>query len=80
MSLKAMYNQIADNYATADRFGAVSESHRIAIQQIQKSHLGIKPHYKVLDLGVGDGAFLQKLHHIMPQAEFSGIDVSSQNS
>jgi ubiquinone/menaquinone biosynthesis C-methylase UbiE len=78
MSLKAMYNQIADNYATANRFGAISESHLIAIEQIKKFYLGLKPQYKVLDLGVGNGAFLQKLHHLMPQAEFTGIDVSSE--
>lgn len=78
MSLKAMYNQIAENYATANRFGAISESHRVAIEQIKKSHLGLKPHYKVLDLGVGNGAFLQKLQQVMPQADFTGIDVSSE--
>ncbi|MCL9683586.1 class I SAM-dependent methyltransferase [Legionella maioricensis] len=78
MSLKAMYNQIAENYATANRFGAISESHFVAIEQMKKFYLGIKPHYKVLDLGVGDGAFLQKLHHVMPKADFTGIDVSSE--
>lgn len=78
MSLKAMYNQIADNYATANRFGAISESHRVAIEQMKKAHLGHKPHYKVLDFGVGDGAFLQKLYQMMPAAEFTGIDVSSE--
>jgi len=78
MSLKAMYNQIAENYATANRFGAISESHRIAIEQMKKFHLGLKPHYKILDLGVGDGSFLRKLSDIMPQAELTGIDVSSE--
>jgi len=73
-----MYNQIADNYATANRFGAISESHYFAIEQMKKYHLGIIPHYKVLDLGVGDGAFLQKLEQVMPTAEFTGIDVSSE--
>ncbi|KTD30722.1 small-molecule methyltransferase IraA [Legionella moravica] len=78
MSLKAMYNQIAENYATANRFGAISESHHVAIEQMRKFHLGVKPNYKVLDLGVGDGAFLRKLQSIMPSAEFTGIDVSSE--
>ena len=73
-----MYNQIAETYATANRFGAISESHIVAIEQMRRLHLGMKPNYKVLDLGVGDGAFLQKLHAVMPQAEFSGIDVSSE--
>jgi ubiquinone/menaquinone biosynthesis C-methylase UbiE len=78
MSLKAMYNQIAENYATANRFGAISKSHHIAIEQMKTFYLGLKPHYKVLDFGVGNGAFLQKLHQIMPLAEFTGIDVSSE--
>lgn len=78
MSLKAMYNEIAENYDTANRFGAISKSHQIAIEQMQKFYLGMKPNYKVLDLGVGDGAFLKKLQHAMPLAEFTGIDVSSE--
>jgi SAM-dependent methyltransferase len=78
MSLKAMYNKIAENYANANRFGSISESHAIAISQMKECCLGLQPHYKVLDLGVGDGAFLQKLYHWIPEAEFTGIDVSSE--
>lgn len=73
-----MYNQIAENYAPANRFGAISESHIAAIEQMKRFHLGMKPHFKVLDLGVGNGAFLQKLRNVMPQAQFTGIDVSSE--
>ena len=76
MSLKAMYNHIADNYDSADRFGSISESHGVAIEQIKKFQLGIKPQYKVLDLGVGNGDFLLKLKEHMPYANFTGIDVS----
>ncbi|MBI2786937.1 MAG: class I SAM-dependent methyltransferase [Legionella longbeachae] len=78
MSLRAMYNNIAENHATANRFGAISKSHQIAIEQMKHFYLGMKPYYKVLDLGVGDGSFLQKLQQLMPQAEFTGIDVSSE--
>ncbi|MFI4962392.1 MAG: class I SAM-dependent methyltransferase [Legionellales bacterium] len=78
MSLKAMYNKIADTYSTANSFGAISESHHIAIEQMKAFHLGLKPHFKVLDLGVGDGAFLKQLHQLMPNADFTGIDVSSE--
>lgn len=78
MSLKAMYNNLAENYATANRFGAITQSHQIAIEQMQKFYLGKKPHYKVLNLGVGDGAFLKKLQHTIPLAEFTGIDVSTE--
>lgn len=78
MSLTAMYNHIAGHYATANRFGSISVSHECAINQIVRAHLGSKPHYKVLDLGVGDGAFLQKLQAHIPQSKFTGIDVSAE--
>jgi SAM-dependent methyltransferase len=78
MSLKAMYNNIASNYAIADRFGSISESHQCAIAQIKRAHLGLRPKYKVLDLGVGNGTFLQLLQGEMPQADFTGIDISSE--
>lgn len=76
MSLKAMCSEVADNYATANRFGSISESHKCAIAQIKRANLGLKPHYKVLDLGVGNGSFLQQLKDNMPLADFTGIDVS----
>lgn len=78
MSLKAMYNEIAGNYATADRFGSISDSHKVAIAQIKQEHLGLRPHYKVLDFGVGNGAFLEKLKPVMPEADFTGIDISTE--
>ncbi len=76
MSLKAMYNKIADNYATADRFGSITMSQQEAIAQIKRAHLGLRPHYKVLDFGVGNGDFLEKLTPYMPEADFTGIDIS----
>lgn len=73
-----MYSSFADQYATANQFGSISESQNCAIAQIKQAHLGLRPHYKVLDLGVGNGAFLQKLKPHMPQADFTGIDVSKE--
>ena len=78
MTLKAMYNTLASQYATADCFGSISDSHKCAIAQIKRANLGCRSHYKVLDFGVGDGAFLKKLDQQMSQAEFTGIDVSSE--
>lgn len=78
MTLKAMYNTIASQYATADCFGSITDSHKSAIEQITRAHLGMRPNYKVLDFGVGDGAFLKKLVNQMPTAEFTGIDVSGE--
>nr|WP_237759052.1 class I SAM-dependent methyltransferase [Legionella birminghamensis] len=73
-----MYNQVSGHYATADRFGSISRSHHEAIEQIKKAHLGTRPNYKVLDLGVGNGGFLNHLKQYMPEADFTGIDVSSE--
>lgn len=78
MSLKTIYNELASQYGTADRFGSISESHRVAIDQIKQQHLGLRNGYKVLDFGVGDGAFLSKLQNIMPGASFTGIDISNE--
>ncbi len=78
MPLKAMYNSIVAPRNTADSFGSISESHQCAIEQIKHVHLGLRAHYKVLDFGVADGSFLKKLQPHMPQAEFTGIDVSSE--
>ncbi|MCA0402995.1 MAG: class I SAM-dependent methyltransferase [Proteobacteria bacterium] len=78
MSLKAMYNEADDHYAIADRFGSISKSHDAAIAEIKKENLGKRPHYKVLDLGVGNGAFLEKLKPYMPLADFTGIDISKK--
>jgi ubiquinone/menaquinone biosynthesis C-methylase UbiE len=75
MTLKAMYNTKANKDATANQFGSISQSHQCAIEQIKEAHLGMQPHFKVLDLGVGNGAFLQELQSFMPLADFTGIDV-----
>jgi len=73
-----MYNELASRYATADRFGSISDSHNVAIEQIEREQLGKRPGYKVLDFGVGNGTFLEKLRHYMPEADFTGIDISTE--
>lgn len=78
MTFKAMYNSVAGQCITANQFGSISESHACAIAQIKQAHLGQRPHYKVLDLGVADGSFIQQLRQQMPLAEFTGIDVSKE--
>lgn len=77
-----MSNVAQDNFfqddRIADQFGAMTESHRVAIEQIQHTYLGQRPHCKVLDLSVREGAFLKKLHDLLPLAEFTGVDTSSE--
>lgn len=78
MALKAMYDTLANQYATADCFGSISESHQCAIDQIHRAHIEERSHIDILDFGVGDGAFLRKLHQFMPQATYTGIDISGE--
>ena len=78
MSVKAIYNTIASQYANADCFGSITKSHSCATNQIKNSHIGEIPLAKILDLGVGDGSFLRKLMGLYPTAELTGIDVSGE--
>lgn len=78
MPFQAMYGKVAGQYTTANQFGSISKSHECAIEQIRKVKLGQETPYKVLDFGVGNGSFLQKLRHLMPDASFTGIDVSRE--
>lgn len=78
MSLKAMYNKIADQYETADRFGSISTSHNIALQQLKSELLDFNLTHQrhIVDLGVGNGSFLNKTQTLFPHAKFTGIDIS----
>jgi ubiquinone/menaquinone biosynthesis C-methylase UbiE len=79
MSLKKRYNQVADQYDRADQFGSITESHRFAIEQIERVLLDKHEDYHILDMGVGDGAFLEKLKkRAVPNATFIGVDVSGE--
>ena len=78
MPAKAIYDTIASQYATADCFGSITESHNSAINQIKQSTIGHKPRIKILDLGVGDGAFMRQTRQLFPMAELTGIDVSTE--
>ena len=78
MTIKAIYNDLAAGYDSADQFGAIHKSHHVALEQIARLDLAKRSHCKVLDLGVGDGAFLLRLKNQLPHAEFTGLDVSSE--
>lgn len=78
MTFKGMYNNVASNYKTADQFGSVSKSHEVAIEQIHRCISDPRPHFKILDLGVGNGLFLSKLKEYLPLAEYTGIDISAR--
>lgn len=77
MFVKAIYNTVASHYDKADHFGGISLSHKCAIQQLI-DNIKVENNFKILDLGVGDGAFLAKLKKIAPTAEFTGIDLSRE--
>lgn len=78
LSLKAVYNSIAKRYDIADQFGSISKSHAIAIQQIETVMKGHHLPIKVLDMGIGNGAFLHKLLPVLKQANLTGIDISPE--
>ncbi len=76
MPQKAMYNEAQDHHAVANKFGSISKSNQCAIGQIAKTCRHKANHFKVLDLGVGNGTFLKALETAFPNASFTGIDVS----
>lgn len=78
MTLKTMYNNLAGQYGMADQFGSITKSHHAAIEQIKHVLPKTASDYRILDLGVGDGAFLKKLDELMPEAELTGVDVSGE--
>lgn len=78
MPVKAIYDVIANHYSSADCFGSITKSHSSAIQQIKASQICNTSGAKILDLGVGDGAFLRKIRPLFPHSELTGIDVSPE--
>lgn len=78
MVLKDMYNSLAGQYDLADQFGAITKSHHAAIDQIHRLVPKHHSDFRVLDLGVGDGAFLKKLKPSLPDAYYTGVDVSAE--
>lgn len=76
MSLKTIYDKIAHQYATANLFGAITESHACAIKQILASGINKHDNMHVLDLGVGDAAFLKKISVFLSQGIYTGVDIS----
>lgn len=54
------YDELAASYNMADNFGSISLSHEAAIEQIQQKQIGhANTQLRVLDMGVGDAAFLK---------------------
>lgn len=81
MSLIASYydNISKHYYNTADQFGVLSQSCHTAAQQVLQCDLLTHPHHlRILDLGVGDGAFLKLMKQYLPSSELTGIDVSKE--
>ncbi len=78
MTLKSIYNDLAEQYDLANQFGAITKSHEAAIAQVSKHVPVSRKNLRVLDLGVGDGGFLKKLHDVLPDATLTGVDVSEE--
>ena len=69
---------IAGHYDAADRFGSISQSHDAAIFQIKDIPFEDRQTPRILDLGVGNAAFLEKLKIHVSNADFTGIDISGK--
>jgi hypothetical protein len=76
MAVKSMYDSLANQYSIADSFGAISESHKCALNQICKALPNAR--YNALDLNIGDGLFLQKLQQQSKQITGTGIDITKE--
>lgn len=78
MALKDVYNDIAAQYETADRFGALTQSHASAFSQLAQIPRVELLQGRILDLGIGSGRFLHTLFQEFPKASYAGIDISSE--
>jgi ubiquinone/menaquinone biosynthesis C-methylase UbiE len=76
MELSKHYNEIADNYAIADKFGAISQSHDVAIKQLATFIPPSQTSINICDLGIGTGHFLEKIQAIYSNSVLTGIDIS----
>ncbi len=72
-----LYNSIADNYSKVDYFHIISSAIDTAIKQIQDAHLLEQQHLRIIDLGAGDGKFLEALRALSPQAQLIALDASA---
>lgn len=75
LALKKLYNAVAIHYEVADSFGAISQSHASALAQLCQIPLPSGGH--ILDMGVGDGRFLQSLPQYFSNMHYTGLDISS---
>lgn len=77
MNAKDLYDKvISENYAQ-DCFQLLNQSRAIAISQIQRNIVNLKP-VNILDLALGTGEALLVLQKLFPQANFLGIDISQE--
>ena len=78
-STASKYDSVAEHYNVADCFGSLKKSHDCALEQLKREQIGQnRQQFKILDLGVGDGAFLKSVKRLIPQAELTGIDLSKE--
>ena len=89
--LAKLYDEIAKDYAIADKFGSLSLARDIAIAQIKLNLLDEsstenfamqgKEDVSVVDFGVGDGTFLHRLNPVISphfcNINFVGLDISA---
>ena len=81
-SMSAManiYNHVSEIYENADPFSIKDSSHNLARSQIRSFFTDSSCSPKqLIDLGVGAGEFLEKIHTLYPETCFAGIDISAE--
>jgi ubiquinone/menaquinone biosynthesis C-methylase UbiE len=76
MNIGEIYDLNVATHYDDDSFGLLSGTRNLAYRQI-KEHVGTVPD-EILDVAVGTGEALVKMHKFFPDASLHGIDISQQ--
>lgn len=77
MTLSDLYDKIAKYYSKIDYFQINSSALLAATEQLQNTCLFSQRPVQVLDLGSGNGRFLELIHELNPHASLVAVDVSA---
>lgn len=79
MKLANSYNKIANAYdENSDAFNLLTSSRFSALQEILMRLDGDQGPNRILDLGIGSGAFLAQLKEKFPDTQFAGVDIAKK--
>lgn len=76
-NIETLYDSAIAEHYDSDRFKLLHDSYQIAIEQIDNACKSDKVE-RILDLALGTGEMLVRLHQIFPLAKLLGIDISAK--